>query len=343
MGIQEGIYGETPDGQSVKQFVLTNDKGMRVTIISYGGIVTSLEVPDRDGKLTNVVLGCKDLKGYLAGHPYFGSICGRYSNRIAKGKFKLNDKEYTLATNNDANHLHGGVEGFDKKLWTAEAVQANDTVGVKLGYVSPDGEEGYPGTLTSTVVYTLTNDNEVKIEYTATTDKATPINLTNHSYWSLAGAGSGTILEHELKVFSDKYLPVDEGLIPTGELASVKDTPMDFNTPVTIGARIDQVGGGYDHCYVLSSAEEGLKPVAEVREPKSGRVMKVFTTEPAVQFYTGNFLDGSDTSGGFAKHFGFCLETQHFPDSPNKPEFPSAILEPGQTYTHTSIYQFSAE
>jgi aldose 1-epimerase len=341
MSVQKETYGTTPDGKPVDQFTLTNDNGMRVKIIGYGGIVTSLEVPDRDGKLGNVVLGCEDLEGYMAEHPYFGALCGRFSNRIANGKFTIGDTEYSLATNNDANHLHGGIKGFDKQLWSAEAVEGEGTVGVKLGYVSVDGEEGYPGNLTIEVNYTLTNDNELKIDYSATTDKATPINLTNHSYWNLAGAG--TIMDHGLTLFCDKYLPVDAGLIPTGELASVKDTPMDFLTAQTIGSRFAEVEGGYDHCYVLSSTDEGMKPVAEVHDATTGRVMKVTTSEPAVQFYTGNFLDGSAGSGGYAKNSGLCLETQHYPDSPNKPDFPNTILKPGQTYKHSTIYQFSTK
>jgi len=303
-------------------------------------------VPDKAGKMADIVLGCKTLAEYEAGHPYFGALIGRYGNRIAKGKFTLDGVEYTLAVNNGANHLHGGLVGFDKKVWKAEQVKTADSVGVKLTYVSTDMEEGYPGTLTSTVVYELTNNNELKIDYTATTDKPTILNLTHHGYFNLAGHDAGDILDHAMMIAADRYTPVDEGLIPTGELAPVAGTVMDFTKPTAIGARIKDVqGGGYDHNYVLTSGGGKMALAARVADPKTGRVMEVLTTEPGVQFYTGNFLDGTNKGKGtvYNKHAAFCLETQHYPDSPNKPDWPSVVLRPGQTYRHATVYRFSAE
>jgi aldose 1-epimerase len=330
----------------VDLYTLTNTKGMTVKIITYGAIVTQILVADRSGKMGDVILGFDNLAQYLGSHPYFGAIVGRYGNRIAKGKFTLDGKAYTLATNDGANHLHGGLKGFDKKVWKAEPMSTADGPALKLTCLSKDGEEGYPGNLSSTVIYTVTPKNELKIEYTATTDKATPINLTNHAYFNLAGPGTSDVLGHEVTMAADRYTPVGDTLIPTGEIASVKGTPMDFTKLATIGSRIAQVKGGYDHNYVISM--EGSKtPVfaVRVREPKSGRIMEVLTTQPGVQFYTGNFLDGSlkGIGGAYKKQYGFCLETQHFPDSPNQPRFPSSILEPGKTYHHITIYRFSTE
>ncbi len=342
-------FGKTPDGAAVDAYVLANAKGMKAQIITYGAILTELHVPDRNGRLEDVVLGFADLKGYLQGHPYFGATVGRVANRIAKGKFTLDGKEYTLAANNGPNALHGGLKGFDKVIWKAEPLQSADGVGVTLSYRSRDGEEGYPGNLSTTVTYTLTNQNELKIDYVATTDKATPVNLTNHSYFNLAGPKSGDILAHELMLAADKYTPADDTLIPTGEIKPVEGTPLDFRTPMTIGSRIDQLKGtvgGYDHNYVLRSEGKRLALAARVREPKSGRVMEMFTTEPGVQFYTGNFLDGKLKGKGgvtYQKHQGFCLEAQHFPDSVNHDNFPSVILKPGKTYTQTTVYKFSAK
>jgi aldose 1-epimerase len=346
--VERADFGTMKDGTPIDIYTLTNTTGMVAKIITYGGIVTELDVPDRTGKMADVVLGFKTLEGYLADEPFFGAIIGRVGNRIAKGRFTLNGTTYKLATNDGANHLHGGLKGFDKVVWKAEIVKAADGAALKLTYLSRDGEEGYPGNLTATVVYTLTN--ELRIDYTATTDKATPVNLTNHSYFNLAGEGTGNILGHELMIAADRFTPVDSGLIPTGQLEPVAGTPMDFTKPMTIGSRIDQVPlappGGYDHNYVLTSGGGTLALAARVYEPTTGRVMEVYTTEPGVQFYTGNFLDGSlkGKSGvAYAKHAAFCLETQHFPDSVNHPNFPSTILEPGQTYKTTTVYRFLAQ
>jgi aldose 1-epimerase len=341
-------FGKTAEGTPVDLYELTNAQGLKVKIMTYGAIVTALEVPDRDGKLDDVVLGFDDLKSYLSSHPYFGAAIGRVANRIAKGRFKLNKKEYKLATNNGPNSLHGGLKGFDKVVWKARPIRAKDGVTVLFSYRSPAGEEGYPGNLSVRVVYTLTNQNELKIDYQATTDKATPVNLTNHSYFNLAGPRSGNILGHELLLAADKYTPVDGTLIPTGKIEPVRGTPLDFKKPAGIGDRIDQLKGdpgGYDHNFVLKSGGKRLALAARVREPKTGRVMEMFTTEPGVQFYSGNFLDGTLKGKGgvvYKKHQGFCLEAQHFPDSVNQPSFPSIILEPKKTYTQTTVYKFSA-
>lgn len=342
--VQREPFGETASGEEVTQYGLRNRQGMKVTLIDLGAIITSVEVPDRDGKLENVTLSFPDCKSYLENAPYFGGACGRFANRIAGGKFSLDGTEYSLFLNNGPNTLHGGKEGFMKKLWSAETFQNDNQVGVTLTYVSPDGEEGYPGKLTSTVTYTLTDDNELRMDYKATTDKATVLNLTNHAYWNLAGAGNGLILDHELTLTGSKYLPVDETGIPTGELAPVAGTVMDFLKPHKIGERIDQPvngAGGYDHCYVVDGKIGELRPAAKIVEPKSGRVMEISTTEPGIQFYTGNFLEGNAKTGNAPKHGAFCLETQHYPDSPNRPEFPTTRLNPGETYTQTTVHKFS--
>jgi aldose 1-epimerase len=348
--VEKQDFGKTKAGTPVDLYVLTNANGVQAKIATYGGIVTELHVPDRDGKLADVVLGFDNLQSYLAGHPFFGTITGRVANRIAKGKFTLDGKEYKLAVNNGPNSLHGGLQGFDKKVWKAEPIEASDGVGVKLSYLSKDGEEGYPGNLSVTVTYTLTNQNELRIDYQATTDKATPVNLTNHSYFNLAGAKSGSdVLGHELTLEADHYTPADETLIPTGEIQSVKGTPLDFTTPHTIGERIAQLPksiGGYDHNFVLNSGGKKLALAARVREPKTGRIMETYTTEPGVQLYTANFMDGSTKGKGgvrYGKHAGLCLETQHFPDSINQPKFPSVVLRPGQEYKTTTIYKFTAK
>jgi aldose 1-epimerase len=346
--IQKEAYGKTAEQEAVELYTLTNAKGASVKIITYGGIVTSLKVPDRNGKMGDVVLGFDNLESYLKSNPFFGALVGRYGNRIAKGKFTLDGKEYTLARNNDPNHLHGGLKGFDKVVWKAKEIAGKNGPGLALSYVSKDGEEGYPGKLTVNVVYTLTNSNELKIAYTATTDKTTVVNLTHHSYFNLAGEGD--ILKHEVMIAANRFTPVDATLIPTGELRSVKGTPMDFTKPFAIGARIDQAdeqlkfGRGYDHNWVLNANKGVLALAARVYEPVTGRVMEVHTTEPGIQFYTGNFLNNTGKGGqAYQARYGFCLETQHFPDSPNQPKFPSTTLKPGQKYQTTTIYRFSAK
>jgi aldose 1-epimerase len=348
--MEKHLFGTTPDGRQVYAYTLKNPRGMEARITNFGGVILSLTAPDKDGKLTDIVLGYDSLAPYGVNKPYFGALIGRYGNRIGKGKFTLDGKEYTLATNNGANHLHGGVKGFDKVVW--EALEKESTPGrsLVLSYVSKDGEEGYPGTLTVKVTYTLTDSNELRIDYPATTDKPTVINLTQHSYFNLAGQGEGDILGQEMMIDADRFTPIDPGLIPTGELRPVKGTPMDFTTPTAIGARIAQadeqlkLGGGYDHNWVLNKKPGSFGLAARVFEPKSGRVMEVFTVEPGLQFYCGNFLDGTDIGklGKIYKYrYGFCLETQHFPDSPNKPEFPSTILRPGEVYSTMTVYRFS--
>lgn len=346
MTITKQPFGKTADGQAAELYTLTNSHGMKVQITNYGGIVTRVEVPDRDGKLANVNLGFDNLEMYLKGHPYFGALIGRYGNRIAKGKFKLDGKEYTLAVNNGPNHLHGGLKGFDKAVWMVNReVKSPGGVGIELSHTSPDGDEGYPGKFDVTVVYTLTDDNELKIDYTAKTDKATVFNLTNHCYWNLAGAGNGNVLKQELTLTGDKYLPVDSTAIPLGEEKSVAGTPMDFRKPTVIGSRIAQVeGGGYDHCYVVNGYDgKTLRPAAKVYDPASGRVMEILTTEPGIQFYTGNFLGDDAQNANAGKHGALCLETQHYPDSPNQPNFPTTVLKPGETYQSTTVHRFSVE
>jgi aldose 1-epimerase len=348
MNIKVEPFGKTADGQAVDVATMTNGKGIEAKVITYGGIIISLKAPDRQGKPGDIVLGFDNLDGYLRGHPYFGAIIGRYGNRIGAGKFVLDGVEYKLAVNNGPNHLHGGIKGFDKVVWKIERAQAKgDEAILKLSYLSKDGEEGYPGNLRCAVTYTLTADNELKMRYEATTDKATVLNLTNHSYWNLAGQGNGDILGHDLMLNADRYTPVDEGLIPTGELKSVKGTPMDFTRPMAIGSRIKQVDiGGYDHNFVLNGKAGKMQLCATVYEPTSGRVMEIRTTQPGVQFYTGNFLDGTLTGKDgkvYKKHYAFCLETQHFPDSPNKPNFPSVVLRPGEKYETVTTHTFSTK
>ncbi len=352
--LESANFGMTEDGTPVTLYTLTNAHGLKAKIMTYGGILTELDVPDRDGKMGDVVLGFDDLKGYLAGHPYFGALVGRVANRVAKGRFTLDGKEYKLAVNNGPNSLHGGLKGFDKVVWKAEPNTSPDGAALKLTYVSKDGEEGYPGALSVTVVYTLTNDDALKIEYTATTDKATPVNLTNHSYFNLAEPASGDILGHEIMIAADKYTPVDDTMIPTGEIKPVKGTPYGLTKPTKIGAHIDELKGnpatkdpgGYDINYVLRGGGKEPALAARVTEPKTGRIMEVWTTEPGLQFYTGNFLDGTNKGKGgvvYKQHQAFCLEADHFPDSVNHADFPSTILEPGKTYTQTTIYKFSAK
>lgn len=348
ISIVRSDFGMTPDGQMADIYTLTNANGVVAKITNYGGIVTELHLPDRNGNFGDIVLGYKSLDKYIAGSPYFGALIGRYGNRIARGKFTLDGKQYTLATNNGINHLHGGDKGFDKVLWTARGITGSKGPTLELTYTSKDGEEGYPGKLTCKVTYWLTNDNELRIGYGAKTDKPTIINLTHHGYFNLAGHASGNILGHELTIDADYYNPVDEGMIPTGQIKAVSGTPMDFTKPHRIGERIDQIPGdpgGYDHNYVLNNKTGSLAKVATVHDPASGRIMKVYTTEPGLQFYSGNFLDGTNKGKGttYNKHNGFCLETQHFPDSPNQPDFPSVVLRPGQTYAYLTIYKFSVK
>ncbi len=344
-------FGKTKVGQSVELYTLTNANGVETKITNYGGIVVSLKTPDRQGKLDDVVLGFDNLDEYLKGHPFFGTLTGRYANRIAKGRFTLNGVEYKLATNNGENHLHGGIKGFDKMVWSAREVPAKDGVALELAYLSKDGEEGYPGNLSVKVVYTLTNKNELRIDYSATTDKDTVVNLTNHSYFNLAGHGNGDILNHQVTINADRFTPVDSKLIPTAELRSVKGTPFDFTQPAAIGARVEQndeqlkFGNGYDHNFVINGKAGTLRQAAKVVEPATGRVMEVWTTEPGVQLYIGNFLSDRAGKGGkvYKRRYGFCLETQHFPDSPNKPSFPSAVLKKGGRYQTTTVFKFSAQ
>lgn len=343
MGVHKRVIGKMRDGTEVEQYVMTNASGVRVTVMTYGATLTGVVLPDRDGNFENVTLYLDSFDNYLAGHPYFGSVVGRYANRIARGRFVLDGTEYTLATNNKPNHLHGGPTGFGKRPWKAEAVESKDSVGVALTYTSADGEEGYPGTLAATVLYKLTNQNELVMDYTATTDKPTVVNLTNHAYWNLAGAGSGTVLDHVLVINADRFLPVDDTLIPLGDPDEVEGTPMDFRQPKTAGSRIEQVEGGYDHCYVLNQPSAGeMTLAARLVDPGSGRAMEVHTTQPAVQLYTGNFLDGSLSGDGksYGQHAALCLETQHYPDSPNRPEYPSTVLRPGETYRQTTVHKF---
>ena len=351
--VRKEAFGSTADGAAVELYTLTNASGMEVRAMTYGGIIVSLRVPDRTGALGDVVLGYDSLDGYLKSSPYFGAIIGRYGNRIARGRFKLDGKEYKLATNNSPNALHGGVKGFDKVVWKAESFQDQRGVGVVFSYTSADGEEGYPGKLDAKVTYTLADDSSLRFEYQAVTDKPTPVNLTQHTYFNLAGDGSGDILAQELMMKASRFTPVDKTLIPTGELKSVEGTPFDFRTPMAIGARIEakdeqiKFGLGYDHNWVLDRTDGGgMQLAARVHDPASGRVMEVRTTEPGLQFYSGNFLDGTITGKGghvYKHRAGMCLETQHYPDSPNKPDFPSTILKPGEDYRSHTVYAFSVQ
>lgn len=343
-------FGATPEGVAVELYTLRNVSGVEAKISNYGGIVVSLKVPDRNGRYGDVVLGYDRLAGYLKETPYFGCLVGRYGNRIARGQFTLDGATYQLATNNYPNALHGGLKGFDKVVWKANGYSTKDGPVLELTYVSADGEEGYPGNLTVKAVYSLTKDNALRLDYTATTDKPTVVNLTQHSYFNLAGKGD--ILGHVVEMPADRFTPVDSTLIPTGELKPVEGTPFDFRTPTAIGERIGQedeqlkFGGGYDHNWVFPKRSGSLTRLARVSEPTTGRVLEVLSTEPGLQFYTGNFLDGKITGKGgwnYKYRNGFCMEPQHFPDSPNQPNFPSTVLRPGQTYRNTIVYRFSVE
>ena len=350
--IEKTSFGTLPDGRRVDQYTLKNANGMEVKIMNYGGVITHWTAPDKEGKYEDIVLGFDSLVGYLTPPPYFGAIIGRYGNRIANGKFTLDGKSYQLAKNNGENHLHGGVVGYDKVLWNAEPIEGAESA-LKLTYLSRDGEEGYPGNLNITVIYTLTNDNALKMDYAATTDKATVINLTNHSYFNLSAAKKD-VLDQEITLNADRYLPVDKGLIPTGELRPVTGGVFDFTKPTVISQGINEVkdeqiklGGGYDHAWILNKKEPNeLSLAATVLEKTSGRKMEVMTTEPAIQFYTGNFLDGSLTGKGgvkYTKRFALCLESEHYPDSPNQSAFPSVVLKPNEKYSTTTIYKFSVQ
>jgi aldose 1-epimerase len=349
-GVQQQDFG-TRDGRPIILYTLTNTHGVEVRAMTYGGIIVSLRVPDRKGQLADVVLGHDKAEGYMPNPPYLGAIVGRYANRIANGTFTLDGKTYTLPKNDGPNTLHGGVtRTFDKVLWDGEPLKGKN--GVAFSYLSKDGEEGFPGNLKVTVTYTLTDSNELSIDYTATTDKATPINVSQHSYFNLKGEGNGDILDHEIMINADKFTPVDKNLIPTGELRAVKGTPFDFTTSTKIGARIEDsyeqmvLGHGYDHNFVLNRKGAGLSLAARVYEPTTGRVLEVSTTQPAIQFYTGNFLDGSVTGKEghvYKRRYGLCLETQHYPDSPNHPDFPSTILKPGEKFHQTTVFKFSAK
>lgn len=352
MEISKAEFGKTKDGQNVEAYTLTNNNGMMVRIITYGGTITEIWVPDKNGKFADVALGYDNIEGYENGKAFIGALIGRYANRIGKAKFSIDGVEYKLPANDNGNQLHGGIKGFDKVVWTAEPITNKNSISLKLTYYSKDGEEGYPGNVHATVVYSLNDKNEIEMDYSATTDKTTVVNLTNHAYFNLAGAGSGDILSHKLMIDADKFTPVDATLIPTGELRNVEGTPMDFRKPAAIGSRINddydqlKLGKGYDHNWVLNKKGNELKLAAEAYEPESGRVLDVITTQPGIQFYSGNFLNGSEIGKGnipYKHRYGFCLETQHFPDSPNKPEFPTVILKPGEKYSSKTIYKFSAK
>jgi len=349
--IEKTLYGKLSDGREIYQYTLTNKSGATLKVINYGAIVTSLTIPDRNGKFGDVILGYDSLQAYVDDKCFFGAIVGRYGNRIGKGKFKLDGKEYQVTVNEGENHLHGGKLGFNKVLWDARTMQDTAGSAIELTYVSTDGEEGYPGKVTLTVIYTLTDNNELKIEYKGTTDKTTVLNPTHHSYFNLSGSFNNTILDHVVMIDANAITPVDKSLIPTGKLLDVSKTPMDFRTPIAIGAHIDddfeqlKIAGGYDHNWVLRNYDGKVRTVAEVYEPKSGRLMTVITDQPGIQFYSGNFLDGTGKGKGvtYQKRSGLCLESQCYPDSPNKPEFPSATLKPGEEYHQTTIYQFSTK
>jgi aldose 1-epimerase len=349
-GVQQQDFG-TRDGRPITLYTLTNTHGVEVRAMTYGGIIVSLRVPDRKGQLADIVLGHDKAEGYIPNPPYLGAIVGRYANRIANGTFTLDGKTYTLPKNDGPNTLHGGMtRTFDKVLWDGEPLKGKN--GVAFSYLSKDGEEGFPGNLKVTVTYTLTDSNELVIDYTATTDKATPINVSQHSYFNLKGEGNGDILDHEIMINADKFTPVDKNLIPTGELRAVKGTPFDFTTSTKIGTRIEDsyeqmvLGHGYDHNFVLNRKGAGLSLAARVYEPTTGRALEVSTTQPAIQFYSGNFLDGSVTGKEghvYKRRYGLCLETQHYPDSPNHPDFPSTILKPGEKFHQTTVFKFSAK
>ncbi|PQO30851.1 galactose mutarotase [Blastopirellula marina] len=345
MSIESQPFGKTADGQEVTLFTVKNGD-LEMELINYGASIVSLKAPDKNGTLVNVNVGFDDVSRYEGAHPYFGATVGRYANRIAKGKFSLDGKEYSLALNNGENTLHGGEKGFNRYVWDAKEAKQGDAVGVTFSRTSPAGEEGYPGALTVSVSYLLTGDNQLVMDYAAETDAPTVLNLTNHCYWNLAGAESGKVYDHELKLEADAYIPVSDALIPTGKEATVKGTPMDFTTMKPIGKDLQATGGdpiGYDHCYVLRSQDGTLALAATVKDPKSGRVMEIYTTEPGIQLYTGNFLTGAAAEKRLNQHEAFCLETQHYPDTPNQPNFPTTTLKPGEKFQSKTVHKFSVE
>lgn len=348
-GVARSPFGRLPGGEAVDAFTLRNATGVEIRVTPYGGAIVSVRTPDRDGRFADIVLGYDDLAGYRDDEAYLGAVIGRYANRIRHGRFSLDGREYALALNNGPNHLHGGVRGFDQVLWSADPFRDADGVGLALAYTSPDGEEGYPGTLDARVAYTLTDRDELIVDYRATTDRPTVVNLTQHSYFNLTGDPARDVLGHQLRIDADRFTPVDGTLIPTGDLAPVAGTPFDFRRPTAIGARIDtddpqlRYAGGYDHNWVLNGGDGALKPAARAYEPTTGRTLEVYTTEPGLQFYSGNFLDGGIRGKGghrYGHRCGFCLEAQHFPDSPNQPSFPSTVLRPGGELVSRTIYRF---
>lgn len=347
MQIEKASFGKTAEGTEVDHYIITNGRGTILKLITYGAAISVLETADCDGKRGNIALGLDSLSAYERHDAYFGATIGRFANRIAGGRFNLDDEDYELATNNGLSHLHGGVKGFDKVVWEAETIRSSDEVGIRFSYTSVDGEEGFPGTLDVTVLYTLNNDDELRIEYSARTDARTVVNLTNHTYWNLSAGRSETILDHLVQIEADQFLKIDKHSIPTVARA-VKGTAMDFTSAVPIGERIAElkaeVNGplGYDHCYVLREGPSQLVPAARVEDPISGRIMEVLTSEPGIQFYSGNYLDGGESSGGYPQHAALCFETQHFPDSPNRPDFPSVELEPGELFQSITVFRFAA-
>lgn len=350
--IKKSSFGTLPDGQAITRYTLTNAKGIEMSVINYGGIITSLKTPDKNGVFEDVVLGYDSIDGYLKESPFFGALIGRYGNRIAKGKFKLDGKEYTLAQNNGTASLHGGVKGFDKVFWNIEEVPSTEGLALKLTYLSKDMEEGFPGNLQAEVIYTLTDKGEIKFDYKATTDKTTVVNLTQHTYFNLSGNANHDILDHEISINADEFIPVNKDLIPTSKFQKVDGTPFDFRVMTPIGKRINdkneqlEMGQGYDHCFILKPSADSLNYAATVVEPVSGRTLDVYTTEPGLQFYSGNFLTGSITGKGnvvYNKRFGLCLESEHYPDSPNRPDFPSTLLKPGQVYKTSTVYKFGVK
>ena len=349
--MQKEVFGKMPEGQEVFRHVLKNKNGLEVHVINYGAIITHLLAPNKSGQLEDIVLGYDSLNSYLKSSPYFGAVVGRYGNRIANGKFKLDGNEYTLVQNNNGQHLHGGTKGFDKVFWNVEPAQSPKGQSLRLTYLSKDMEEGYPGNLNVSALYTLTEDNALEVVYTATTDKKTVVNLTQHSYFNLSGNAKRDILDHQLQLNANQFVPVDKTLIPTGKLQPVSGTPFDFTKLTSVGSRINgsheqlKIGGGYDHCWVLSS-EDSLKNAATLYDPTSGRTVEILTTEPGIQFYSGNFLDGSIRGKNgvqYTHRYGLCLETQHFPDSPNRPEYPSVVLTPGEEYKTVTIFRFGVK